>query len=323
MLINHREKTSKLLPNTTQIPNVILDDWLPRLTDIEFRILLVIVRQTLGWVMDDDSGRRKERDWISTSQLEQKTGRKHSQISLGLKGLIEERQLIEANDKDGNILDTGEKRRNNRGQIFYRLTLRDPQASLFDQPRIRKTDTETPRIQKPDTRKPDTTKETHITKDNLVIEESITREDNVGKKEEKQAKPPSDHKLFIDFFYQATKATRNVTTIITAADAKMLKRTLDSGIKRETLEQVAIFFLTDRDFTKFSPTIRTLLSGGIITGLINRMQNDPEFWKKLDGYSTRRGIQTALAGDPKKIAESATRFLELKKALVESLSMPR
>lgn len=317
------EKSSKLLPNTTQIPNVILDDWLPRLTDVEFRILIVIVRQTLGWVMDDDSGRRKERDWISSSQLTQKTGRGRTQISSNLKSLIEEHHLIEATDKEGKLLDTAEKRKQNRGQIFYRLTLRDPQASLFDQPRDRKPNTENPRIRIPNTAIPNTTKETHITKDNLVIDESLTREDNVGKKEEKQAKPPSDHKLFIDFFYQATKSTRNVATIITAADAKMLKQALERGISRETLEQVAIFFLTDRDFIKFSPTIRTLLSGGIITGLINRMQNEPDFWKKLDGYSSRRGIQTALAGDPKKIAESATRFLELKKALVESLSMPR
>lgn len=315
------EKNSKLLPNTTQIPNVILDDWMPRLNDSEFKILLVVTRQTLGWVMDDDSGRRKERDWLSTSQLEKKTGCGNRSITYALKALIEEHQLIEATDKDGNLLDTAEKRRDNRGQIFYRLTLRDPQASLFDQPRPQKMRTQSPRPQIVRTQNPHTTKETLMTKENLVIEESITPEDNVGKKEEKQAKPPSDHKLFIDFFYQATKASRNVTTIITAADAKMLKRTLDSGIKRETLEQVAIFFLTDRDFIKFSPTIRTLLSGGIITGLINRMQNDPEFWKKLDGYSLRRGIQTALAGDPKKIADSAARFLELKKKLVESLSI--
>ena len=317
------EKTSKLLPNTTQIPNIILDDWLPRLNDVEFRILMVITRQTLGWVMDDESGRRKERDWLSMAQLAHKTGRGRTQISSNLKSLIENHQLIEATDKEGGLLDTAEKRKSNRGQIFYRLTLRDPQASLFDSPRVRKPNTQEARVRKPDTTIPNTTKETHITKDNLVNEESFTPVDNVGKKEEKVLKPPSDHKLFIDFFYQATKATRNVATIITAADAKMLKQALDRGIKRETLEQVAIFFLTDKDFTKFSPTIRTLLSGGIITGLINRMQNEPEFWKKLDGYSERRGIQTALAGDPKKIAESASRFLELKKALTASLSMPR
>lgn len=317
------EKSSKILPNTTQIPNIILDEWLPRLNDIEFRILLVIVRQTLGWVMDDDSGRRKERDWLSTSQLEQKTGRKHSQISLGIKSLIEERELIEATDKDGNILDTGEKRRNNRGQIFYRLTLRNPQVSLFDQPRIRKSDTETPRVRKPDTRKSDTTKETLYTKENLAIDESIALGDNMGIKDKKPLKPPSEHKIFIDFFYRATESTRKVQTIITAADAKMLKQALDRGIKRETLEQAAVFFLSDRDFIKFSPTIRTLLSAGIITGLLNRMQNGADFWKLLDGYSSRRGIQSALAGDPAKIAESATRFLEMKKALAASLSMPR
>lgn len=317
------EKTSKLLPNTTQIPNIILDEWLPRLNDVEFRILMVVTRQTLGWVMDDASGRRKERDWLSMAQLAHKTGRGRTQISSNLKSLIETHQLIEATDKDGTLLDTAEKRKSNRGQIFYRLMLKEPEPTLFDSPRVRKPNTQEDRVRKPDTTIPNTTKETHINKSNLVNEESFTPVDNMGKKEEKQAKPPSDHRLFIDFFYQATKATRKVTTIITAADAKMLKQAIDRGIKRETLEQAAIFFLTDKDFMRFSPTIRTLLSAGIITGIINRMQNEPEFWKKLDGYAERRGIQTALAGDPKKIADSAARFLEMKKALTASLTMPR
>lgn len=317
------EKISKLLPNTTQIPNIILDDWLPRLNDVEFRILMVVTRQTLGWVMDDASGRRKERDWLSMSQLAQKTGRGRTQISINLKNLIEDHQLIEATDTDGELLDTAEKRKSNRGRIFYRLTLRDPQASLFDSPRVRKPNTEPSRVREPNTQIPNTTKETHITKATLTTEESVVPVDNVGKNEKKPLKPPSDHKLFIEFFYKATTATRGVDTVITAADAKMLKRAIDRGIKRETLEQAAVFFLYDPNFRQFSPTIRTLLSAGIITGILNRMQNGVDFWKKLDDYSMRRGIQSALAGDPAKIAESASRLIELRKALTASLTMPK
>jgi hypothetical protein len=29
----------------------------------------------------------------------------------------------------------------------------------------------------------------------------------------------------------------------------------------------------------------TFLSAGIITGLLNHMQNNPDFWKRLDGYA--------------------------------------
>lgn len=314
------EKNSKLLPNTTQIPNVILDEWILILTECEFKLLIVIIRQTLGWVMDDDSGRRKERDWLSMSQLTHKTGYGRTKISENIKTLIQHHRLIEATDAEGNVLDTPEKRKNNRGQIFYRLTLKDPEPTLFDKPR---------RVQKVNTVKTEHTKTEHykrnslITKATIANEESFAPVDNVGKKEQKPLKPPSEHKLFIEFFYRATEGARGVKTIITGADALMLKRAFERGIKRETLEQAAVFFLYDPSFREFAPTIRTLLSGGIITGILNKMQNGTDFWKRIDDYSSRRGIQTALAGDPAKIAESATRFMEMKKALALSLSMPK
>ena len=36
-------------PNFTQIPNVIFDYWLPILTPLEFKVLLVLCRKTFGW----------------------------------------------------------------------------------------------------------------------------------------------------------------------------------------------------------------------------------------------------------------------------------
>lgn len=318
------EKNSKLLPNTTQIPNVILDDWMPRLNDSEFKILLVVTRQTLGWVMDDDSGRRKERDWLAMSQIELKTGGKRRTISDAIKNLIEIHGLIEATDAQGNLLDSGEKRQRNFGQIFYRLTLKSPERSLFDKPlREQKTHTEkktsnqaksTPREQNLRTQKLHTTKETIITKENLAIE---------GSHEEKKPKPPSDHAQFTRFFYEAAKSARGITPIITGADGKMLKRILDSGVRRDTLEQAATFFLSDPDFRSFSPTIRTLLSSGVISGILNRMQNQPDFWKRLDSYAERRGIQTALAGDPAKIADTTAKIIALRETLAKRLTMAR
>lgn len=318
------EKTSQILPNTTQIPNIILDEWLTRLSDCEFKILIVIVRQTLGWVMDDDSGRRKERDWLSMSQLGFKTGYGRTKISQNIKSLVEVHRLIEATDLDGNILDTAEKRKNNRSRIFYRLTLKDPEPTLFDKPRrVQKVNIGNVHVQKMNTQKVNTTKETQLYKRELATDESVAPVDNVGTSEKKPSKPPSDHTQFIDFFYRAADGARGVKTIITGADAKMLKQAIDRGISRNTLEQAAVFFLYDPSFREFAPTIRTLLSAGIITGIMNKMQNGADFWKRLDDYSGRRGIQSALAGDPKKIAESTSRFLEMKKALTTSLTMPR
>ena len=293
---------------------------MPRLTDVELRVLLVIVDQTLGWIADTETGRRKSEDWISGTQFQIKTGRKPRQISEAIKRLIEEHRIIEAVDRHGKKLDTGEKRRLAFGQIFYRLSLREPQLTLFDRPRMRKTHTEGQRVRKMRTQISNTTKETLITKENtLQPAEPIATE----KKANTPSKPPSEHSQFVRFFYEATKATRGIKPIITGADAKALKRILDSGVPRETLEQAAIFFLSDYSFKKFSPTIRTLLSAGIITGLLNRMRNGETFWKDLDRYAQARGIQQALAGDPKKIAEATTNLAALKAKLARSMAAPR
>lgn len=53
-------------PNTCQVPNVIIDYWMHKLTDTQFKVLMVITRKTLGW--------QKIRDNISSSQIESMTG---------------------------------------------------------------------------------------------------------------------------------------------------------------------------------------------------------------------------------------------------------
>lgn len=53
-------------PNYTQIPNEFLDNWLPLLKEIELKVLLAIMRKTLGW--------QKTKDRISISQLQKLTG---------------------------------------------------------------------------------------------------------------------------------------------------------------------------------------------------------------------------------------------------------
>ncbi len=58
---------------STQVPNIVFDAYLPNLPMAELKILLVIIRQTLGW-MDKNTGQRKTRDRISHSQFQRKTG---------------------------------------------------------------------------------------------------------------------------------------------------------------------------------------------------------------------------------------------------------
>ena len=68
-------------PNYTQTPNDLFDNWLPKLKEIELKVLLVIMRKTFGW--------HKSRDQISLSQLEKFTGSDRKNILLAIDGLIE------------------------------------------------------------------------------------------------------------------------------------------------------------------------------------------------------------------------------------------
>lgn len=57
---------SKIVPNTFQTPNTLVDDFMRYLTGNETKCYLVIVRKTLGWL--------KRRDRISLSQIMEFTG---------------------------------------------------------------------------------------------------------------------------------------------------------------------------------------------------------------------------------------------------------
>ena len=58
---------------TTQVPNILFDLHLPSLTESELKILLIIIRQTYGWI-DRYTGKRKLQDRISHSQFITKSG---------------------------------------------------------------------------------------------------------------------------------------------------------------------------------------------------------------------------------------------------------
>ena len=144
---------------------MILDVWLPQLKDVELRVLLIVVRQTLGWVEDYITGRRKEKDWISRGQLMRKTGRGHSSVSTAIEKLIR-KELIEAHDEAGRILQSPRERSGNK--IFYRLNLNGSKTGLYavDKP-VHFLDRYPRPVQNLDVQKVDTTKETLNTKNNI------------------------------------------------------------------------------------------------------------------------------------------------------------
>lgn len=79
-------------PNTTQVPNVIFDYWMGRLSPAEFKVLLCICRKTFGW--------HKMRDSISLSQIEKATGLSHFGVVKIINSLIDLKLIIKVNTKN-------------------------------------------------------------------------------------------------------------------------------------------------------------------------------------------------------------------------------
>lgn len=113
------KSTFKGLTHTTPFPNVLIDEVMPLLKDTPWRILCVIVRQTLGW--HDASGLRKERDWLTRSQLKARTGRNSEAIAQAIDALVRQ-GYITAQSNKGVPLKTPQERRKNRGRIYYGLS---------------------------------------------------------------------------------------------------------------------------------------------------------------------------------------------------------
>lgn len=91
---------STLKPNTTQIPNIILDEWMMELSGTEFKVLMLIARQTYGW--------HKDSDRISYTQLKEKTGSANGSVGSALRSLREAGYIL-VTDKEGNEVTTKEQ----------------------------------------------------------------------------------------------------------------------------------------------------------------------------------------------------------------------
>lgn len=105
---------------------------MPALSDTEWRLLGVIVRQTLGWREKD--GRdgnggpaRKGRDWLTHRQLKSRTGRASEAVSRAVDGLVR-KGLILVTGMDGRPLLTPAERRRCQGALFFALA--PPQGAL-------------------------------------------------------------------------------------------------------------------------------------------------------------------------------------------------
>jgi hypothetical protein len=101
---------------TTQVPNFLFDTHLRELTEAELKILLVTIRQTLGW-FDSATGKRKSRDRITHNQFKQKTGLSNRIISKTIQSLSV-KKLIQITDFEGKQLHQPNDRKG-KSYLFY------------------------------------------------------------------------------------------------------------------------------------------------------------------------------------------------------------
>ena len=104
---------------TTPFPNVILDVFMRKLKDTEFRVLCVVVRATLGYQLK--TGQRKGEDWLSHSQLKARTGRHSEAVSKAIRSLVE-RDLVVVRGADGELLHEAAARMNHRSRLYFSLS---------------------------------------------------------------------------------------------------------------------------------------------------------------------------------------------------------
>ena len=106
------------IPNTTPTPNKLYNGEMKKMGDTELRIVLLVTRSTLGWVIDKETGMRKVEDWISHSELIKKSGRSSPAVSKAISVCVKNK-WIETRDKQGNLLTTSSERK--RRRVYYRL----------------------------------------------------------------------------------------------------------------------------------------------------------------------------------------------------------
>lgn len=259
-------KLHNLIPNSTQIPNIVLDLIVPRIPEAEGRCLLYICRRTFGF--------HKETDRISFSQfidgiktkdgkiLDYGAGLARASVAKGLKSLSTAGLIVIQQTSKGNYY-----------QINLQIDL-EKVVQLLNQ--------STGHTKSSSATRPKAVQQVNTQNLGNKEKESISQSETASKKER------SVHAQLVGYFHTIARQSRGVSIIITKADAKNLKRALDLKIlNQEDFEKLILYFLGSQQFRGLSPSISTFLSSTVFNSLIDKMQNRATFWKELDSLSQR------------------------------------
>ena len=288
-------KLHNLIPNSTQVPNIVLDLIIPRIPEAEGRCLLYICRRTFGF--------HKEADRISFSQfidgiktkdgkiLDHGAGLARASVAKGLKNLTRSGLIVVRQTSKGN---------------FYQINLHidlEKVVQLLDQ--------STGHTKSGSGSRPKAVQQVNTQNLGNKEKESISQSQTAFKKER------SAHAQLVDYFHTIARQTRGISIIITKADAKNLKRALDLQIlKQEDFEKLILYFLGSQQFKGLSPSISTFLSSTVFNSLTDKMKNGSTFWKELDSLSQR--FHHTPTEESKELLR---RIEELKKQFIGKLSL--
>ncbi len=262
-----QENKNNLIPNSTQIPNVILDFLIPRLPEAEGRCLLYICRRTFGF--------HKEIDRISFSQfiggihdrsgkvLDYGAGLARASVAKGLRNLAEAGAVIIQETSKGNL---------------YQINL-----SMDVEKVVQLVDQSSSNTKSSSASRPKAVQLLNTQKLGNKEKQSISQSETALPKKEK-----SLHAKLVAYFFNTAQQTRGIPVTITKADARNLKRVIDlQTLSEDDFEKLMLFFLGGSRFRGFSPSMSTFLSATVINGLVDSMRNGPKFWKELDDLTQR------------------------------------
>ena len=297
------QEMQSIIPNTTQIPHLIIREWMPLLGDVELRVLLVVADQTLGWIEDPETGRRKEKDWISQGQLMKKINRSDRAIQNSLKRLVDELRIIQAHDETGELLDSPKKRMRCGGKIFYRLSLKRPVEPAPERSSgVIEDQKEPPKNLR--------AKNLRVTKETVFTNKSY-RTSELAVNNKKETIPT---RYFFWKFKQLCRAIRRAESpLIKFKDGNLIKHALKHLTKFE-LEIEFIWFLQNKP--NMQPTIGAALSREVISDFIKASHREYGFYGNLERTAMR------YCNSRRPNIYNASAMVDALKKLKESLKMP-
>jgi len=100
----------------TYVPNEIFDQYLPYLNKAELKVLMVVLRQTLGWI-DPKTKNRKLKDWITLSFFVRKTRLSRKSVSLAIRELIEKELIVVLDNRERELRKSKDRR--GKKKLYY------------------------------------------------------------------------------------------------------------------------------------------------------------------------------------------------------------